>query len=137
MVPGFSRTFFVFVELVDQASVAQLFKLGIVGFVIGLVVFPRTQETDVLLKVMVNLLEPIDAIDDREEPPRPCEDFGIAILKKDTVESVDERLHGLFGLNVLFVTPTHQRLGGTPDFAFHLALCGFRDVDDMGMTLES
>lgn len=40
---------FVFVELVYQTSVAQMFKLCIISFVIAFVVFARAQEANVLL----------------------------------------------------------------------------------------
>ena len=64
-------TIFIFIVFVYQTLIAQLFQLGIVGFVICLVVFSCAQEADVLLQVMVNLLQSIGLVNDRKEPPRP------------------------------------------------------------------
>ena len=80
--------------------------MGVIGLVVGFIVLSCAEKADVLLKVMVNFLQSVCFVDDGKKPPRPSERFGIAILKKDTVEMVDESFHRLFGCNVFLSAPT-------------------------------
>ena len=41
--------------------------MGIIRLEVGLIVFPCAEVADVLLKVMINLLEPVALIDNRED----------------------------------------------------------------------
>ena len=53
---------------VHQTFVAQAFEVGVIGSEVGLVVFSRAEEADVLLEVVVDVPEAVGTGNDGEEP---------------------------------------------------------------------
>ena len=82
--------------------------MGIVCLEVGFIVLAGTEEADVLLEVVVNFTKSVGAVDDGEEPARPCEGCVICTLEKGAVELVDESLHRFFGFEVVLAAPAHE-----------------------------
>ena len=121
----------------DQAAIAQGLHLRIGNPVIGLGVAAGGKVADVLLEVLVEHMQALRPVDDREEPAGPGQGGRIRVAEELGVELVDESFHRPVRIQAVPAAPAHQGAGGPPDLPFHLPHGRGSDVDVAAMAAES
>lgn len=121
----------------DETSVSARTQLSVSEPAVRTVVLACRHITDILLKVMVNLLEPGNIIDDREKPSGPIQLIRVFTFEELPVEKRNKGFHCLFRRLSFKRTPPIEGTCFSADLPFHLLNRGISQANPVSLALVS